>query len=63
MPTVKQLYQEITGDLLTHQRTIAAQLAREAKARRRLVSLYSEGLSDRQVGERTRSSYGAPTDY
>lgn len=59
MPTLKSLYQRVTGDQVTHQRTIAALLARQSAARRRLAKLYVQGASDRQAGERTHRSYGA----
>ncbi len=57
--TLKALYQSVTRDTAAHQRTIAAQLAREGRRRRRLVQLYVDGLSDRQVAAKTGQSHGA----
>jgi hypothetical protein len=59
MPTLKSIYQAVTGDTATHQRTIAALLDRESAARRRLVRAYIRGASDRAAGDLTGRSYGA----
>jgi hypothetical protein len=57
-----QFYRQETGDRKTHHRTITAQLAKNPARRRRIVKLYAQGLSDRQVGERTGRSHGAARD-
>ena len=57
--TLKALYQSVTHDSATHQSTIAAQLAREGSARRRLVQLYLHNTTDRLAAKRTRRSHGA----
>jgi hypothetical protein len=60
MPTtVKALYQAVTHDPSAHQRTIAAQLARQSKRRRRVVEMYRMGLSDRHAGAKLHISHGA----
>lgn len=62
--TVKALYQAITGDTATHQRTIAAELGRESSRRRRAVALRVAGASLRAIGDKLRPpcSYGAADD-
>jgi hypothetical protein len=60
--TETELYRQITGDRKSHHRTITALLAKDTARRRRIVKLYAEGLSDREVGERTGRSRGAARD-
>ena len=59
MPTVKAMYQAITHDAQPHQKTIAAELARESPRHRKLVEIYRRGASDREAGAKTGRSYGA----
>jgi hypothetical protein len=60
--TATELYRQVTGDNKTHHRTITATLEKHPTRQRRVVMLYAEGLSDRQVGERTKRSRGAARD-
>jgi hypothetical protein len=53
-----QLYREITGDHETHHRTIGAELAKAQPTQRRLIGLYAQGLTDRQVGHATNRTHG-----
>jgi transposase len=57
--TQTDLYRTITGDRETHHRTIGAELDKQLPTHRRVIALYAQGLSDRQVGERTNRHHGA----
>ena len=50
---MKQLYQEHTGDVHAHQRTIAAHLARLRPRQRRLLQLRVQGLTLEAIGHRS----------
>src|ERR1035441_9680807 len=57
--TQTDLYRTITGDRQTPHRTIGAELDKQLPTHRRVIALYAQGLSDRQVGERTNRHHGA----
>lgn len=57
--TQTDLYRSITGDHKTHHRTITAALATRPKAHRRVIELYTHGLTDREVAEATGRAHGA----
>ena len=57
--TQTDLYRSITHDQASHHRTITAALHRQSSARRRIVTLYSKGFSDRQCGAQTHRTHGA----
>jgi hypothetical protein len=57
--TQTDLYRSITGDRDTHHRTIGAALEQAEPTQRRVIALYANGLTDRQVGERTNRAHGS----
>ena len=60
--TVKALYQAITGDVHAHQRTIAAELAREPARRQLAVRLRAQGHTLREIGRRLKRTHGTAQD-
>ena len=57
--TLKALYQLSTGDLVTHQRTIAAHFARLDDRRQRVIRRRLEGATLREIGRELRISVGS----
>jgi DNA-directed RNA polymerase specialized sigma24 family protein len=57
--TMKHLYQLTTGDLATHQRTIAAQVARLDTRRQRILMRAVAGASLRQIAAEEGVSHGS----
>jgi hypothetical protein len=57
--TQTDLYRSITGDRDTHHRTIGAALEQAEPTQRRVIALYANGLTDREVGKRTNRAHGS----
>ena len=60
--TLKQLYQDTTGDTAAHQRAIHGRLLHQPPRRQRIVQARIAGETLRQIANRENISHGAAAD-